>query len=158
MRPKRRGNGSVPAVNPGNNQESLIWWALKDLNLRPTDYESAALTAELRALGKDCTIEICGQLSTNVTRTPRGFRAGHSRRNALSGKRMLRAKMRRSRTGGACESKTPPQSQTAAVAASFVLSSALDCSGGFAGKADPGFGLDRGGIERRLIRLDGFAE
>ena len=25
------------------------WWALKDLNLRPTDYESAALTAELRA-------------------------------------------------------------------------------------------------------------
>ena len=26
------------------------WWALKDLNLRPTDYESAALTAELRAL------------------------------------------------------------------------------------------------------------
>ena len=27
-----------------------IWWALKDLNLRPTDYESAALTAELRAL------------------------------------------------------------------------------------------------------------
>ncbi len=26
-----------------------IWWALKDLNLRPTDYESAALTAELRA-------------------------------------------------------------------------------------------------------------
>ena len=27
-----------------------LWWALKDLNLRPTDYESAALTAELRAL------------------------------------------------------------------------------------------------------------
>ncbi len=26
-----------------------VWWALKDLNLRPTDYESAALTAELRA-------------------------------------------------------------------------------------------------------------
>ncbi len=22
-----------------------IWWALKDLNLRPTDYESAALTS-----------------------------------------------------------------------------------------------------------------
>jgi hypothetical protein len=28
---------------------SKEWWALKDLNLRPTDYESAALTAELRA-------------------------------------------------------------------------------------------------------------
>src|ERR1017187_8319536 len=27
----------------------VCWWALKDLNLRPTDYESAALTAELRA-------------------------------------------------------------------------------------------------------------
>ncbi len=26
------------------------WWALKDLNLRPTDYESVALTTELRAL------------------------------------------------------------------------------------------------------------
>ena len=27
----------------------LRWWARKDLNLGPTDYESAALTAELRA-------------------------------------------------------------------------------------------------------------
>ena len=26
------------------------WWALLDSNQRPTDYESAALTAELRAL------------------------------------------------------------------------------------------------------------
>jgi hypothetical protein len=26
-----------------------LWWALKDLNLRPKDYESSALTAELRA-------------------------------------------------------------------------------------------------------------
>jgi hypothetical protein len=26
-----------------------LWWALQDLNLGPTDYESAALTAELRA-------------------------------------------------------------------------------------------------------------
>ncbi len=25
------------------------WWARKDLNLEPTDYESAALTVELRA-------------------------------------------------------------------------------------------------------------
>jgi hypothetical protein len=27
------------------------WWALEDSNLRPMDYESTALTAELRALG-----------------------------------------------------------------------------------------------------------
>ena len=26
------------------------WWARQGLNLRPTDYESAALTTELRAL------------------------------------------------------------------------------------------------------------
>jgi hypothetical protein len=31
------------------NKRKVILWALKDLNLRPTDYESAALTAELRA-------------------------------------------------------------------------------------------------------------
>jgi hypothetical protein len=28
----------------------LFWWARQDLNLGPTDYESAALTAELQAL------------------------------------------------------------------------------------------------------------
>ena len=28
------------------------WWARQDLNLGPTDYESAALTAELRALSR----------------------------------------------------------------------------------------------------------
>ena len=27
-----------------------VWWARKDLNLGPMDYESTALTAELRAL------------------------------------------------------------------------------------------------------------
>ena len=36
-----------------------MWWARQDLNLGPTDYESAALTAELRAqshlLINDCT-------------------------------------------------------------------------------------------------------
>ena len=26
-----------------------MWWARQDLNLGPTDYESAALTAELQA-------------------------------------------------------------------------------------------------------------
>jgi hypothetical protein len=30
-----------------------MWWARQDLNLGPTDYESAALTAELRALFND---------------------------------------------------------------------------------------------------------
>ena len=31
--------------------ERVFWWARQDLNLGPTDYESAALTAELRARG-----------------------------------------------------------------------------------------------------------
>ncbi len=31
-------------------QHGFDWWARQDLNLGPTDYESAALTAELRAL------------------------------------------------------------------------------------------------------------
>src|SRR5436189_432932 len=34
-----------------------IWWALQDLNLGPTDYESAALTAELRARATLSNIE-----------------------------------------------------------------------------------------------------
>src|SRR5271170_5855010 len=35
-------------MSPGWTEHS--WWARQDLNLGPTDYESAALTAELRAL------------------------------------------------------------------------------------------------------------
>ncbi len=31
-------------------RQERIWWALQDLNLGPIDYESTALTAELRAL------------------------------------------------------------------------------------------------------------
>src|SRR3981081_703390 len=31
-------------------RDSQFWWARKDLNLGPMDYESTALTAELRAL------------------------------------------------------------------------------------------------------------
>ena len=31
---------------------TLFSWPLQDLNLRPTDYESAALTAELRGLAQ----------------------------------------------------------------------------------------------------------
>ena len=39
------------------------WWARQDLNLGPTDYESAALTAELRALrhSRLNLISICDQ-------------------------------------------------------------------------------------------------
>ena len=46
-------HGSKPGLylaepaEPAISQE--IWWALQDLNLQPTDYESAALTIELRA-------------------------------------------------------------------------------------------------------------
>jgi hypothetical protein len=29
--------------------EKVVWWARKDLNLGPMDYESTALTAELQA-------------------------------------------------------------------------------------------------------------
>ena len=32
------------------------WWALQDSNLQPTDYESAALTIELRALDVACRV------------------------------------------------------------------------------------------------------
>ena len=43
-------HSTVPSGPALDGSESLKnWWALKDLNLRPTDYESAALTAELRA-------------------------------------------------------------------------------------------------------------
>jgi hypothetical protein len=31
------------------DRSQICWWARQDLNLGPTDYESAALTAELRA-------------------------------------------------------------------------------------------------------------
>jgi hypothetical protein len=37
--------------NP-TDRKTLSWWARQDLNLGPTDYESAALTAELRAPDK----------------------------------------------------------------------------------------------------------
>ena len=33
------------------------WWALQDLNLGPMDYESTALTAELRAPGSQCSMD-----------------------------------------------------------------------------------------------------
>ena len=49
----RHTSGGGAASTFGAEQPTIKlkggWWALKDLNLRPTDYESAALTAELRA-------------------------------------------------------------------------------------------------------------
>jgi hypothetical protein len=36
-------------IDAKNNFKSENWWARQDLNLGPTDYESAALTAELQA-------------------------------------------------------------------------------------------------------------
>ena len=53
-KPQRLGNPAavIYVVSPARYRNPLGtggWWALKDLNLRPTDYESAALTAELRA-------------------------------------------------------------------------------------------------------------
>ena len=41
-------NGSRPIMTV-SLLRTAGWWARKDLNLGPTDYESAALTAELRA-------------------------------------------------------------------------------------------------------------
>jgi hypothetical protein len=49
----RNGSGAreAPAFesNPAARNCWKMWWALQDLNLEPTDYESAALTIELRA-------------------------------------------------------------------------------------------------------------
>jgi hypothetical protein len=36
-------------INALTRREGETWWARKDLNLGPMDYESTALTAELRA-------------------------------------------------------------------------------------------------------------
>ena len=37
-------------LSPSVSTAAGNWWALQDLNLGPMDYESTALTAELRAL------------------------------------------------------------------------------------------------------------
>jgi hypothetical protein len=36
-------------IEAKGNVKTENWWARQDLNLGPTDYESAALTAELQA-------------------------------------------------------------------------------------------------------------
>jgi hypothetical protein len=45
--------GSIPRM-------MTVWWAHQDLNLEPTDYESAALTVELWALRSTRPIVIQG--------------------------------------------------------------------------------------------------
>ena len=45
----RSDEREAPAEIPSEVEGPQGWWALQDLNLGPTDYESAALTAELRA-------------------------------------------------------------------------------------------------------------
>src|SRR2546426_5830793 len=64
-------------------RHSALEWALQDLNLGPTDYESAALTAELRArTNAECRMwnaEWLGKL-TGSRRPPfySAFRTPHS--------------------------------------------------------------------------------
>ena len=41
-----------PAAKIAEKARRNSWWALQDLNLGPMDYESTALTAELRAQPK----------------------------------------------------------------------------------------------------------
>ena len=41
--------GSVESAKSADR----CWWARQDLNLQPTDYESAALTIELQALQRE---------------------------------------------------------------------------------------------------------
>src|SRR3989442_10998228 len=54
---------ALPVFKPWECLVHWNWWALQDLNLGPTDYESAALTAELRARGEQNTMAVAdGQL------------------------------------------------------------------------------------------------
>src|ERR1017187_2116687 len=48
-----RPQAGVGRLKPAPRWAIEVWWALLDLNQRPTDYESAALTAELRARSDD---------------------------------------------------------------------------------------------------------
>jgi hypothetical protein len=41
---KKPADHRTPAVSSLDKNTSLYWWAHQDLNLEPTDYESAALT------------------------------------------------------------------------------------------------------------------
>ena len=51
-------------VKANDNVKSENWWARQDLNLGPTDYESAALTAELQAR-KDLATDRCPIVAQN---------------------------------------------------------------------------------------------
>ena len=45
---------------------SFDWWARQGSNLGPTDYESSALTAELRARRDCCAVELWRSLHTRT--------------------------------------------------------------------------------------------
>ena len=46
---RRPDAGSTKVTAEASAEKNAAWWAHKDLNLEPTDYESAALTVELWA-------------------------------------------------------------------------------------------------------------
>src|SRR5438094_6353694 len=61
--PRRSKRQCLEGARPELAKARSFWWALQDLNLGPTDYESAALTAELRARGEQNTMAVAdGQL------------------------------------------------------------------------------------------------
>ena len=64
---------------------TIRWWARQDLNLGPTDYESAALTAELRAL-PDCN-SLHGKCFGRIRLSLEAHRGLHERRNVATGAR-----------------------------------------------------------------------
>src|SRR5664279_3479007 len=80
----------VSTVASGVRESGPVWWALLDLNQRPTDYESAALTAELRArssIKAGCPPALLHALKTfrasSPPRNPDCDRAGENRGRSL---------------------------------------------------------------------------
>jgi hypothetical protein len=61
------------------NLSRLFWWARKDLNLGPMDYESTALTAELRArsVKSSTAFDLACRLSSSSLEQPFKICRGH---------------------------------------------------------------------------------
>src|SRR3990172_9204476 len=74
------GNRSVNASQPFDNPRDS-WWAHQDSNLGPTDYESAALTAELwaRPSGLSCPAKSVARADaiSNSDRAPQAMGVWH---------------------------------------------------------------------------------
>jgi hypothetical protein len=64
-------------------RNDLKWWAQRDLNPRPSDYESPALTAELWARPKNLQRSISSEPVVQASYFPESFpwHAGHFGRN-----------------------------------------------------------------------------